>query len=297
MRTMLQKSLVGAFVFVAAVLATAPAGAGDPAARIALAASQPDANSPRSRPNTILAQIQIGSSPLKRRDPPPPTIRPQLVSKDPAGSDEIPCIVATRVDPRGDPRATPATCVVEVTDTLLLSYEEFWSSPGQLSAPVTVATTQPDGNVRRVTLNEPTETLYMRPGTPLGRYEFVATAGGRSIRGGFTVKAPAKRILLVSPESNGNIRAGRAVTVHLAGYRPSERVTLYLYRWIDHRDVNTGETIFAYATSIGQTTIDGRGEAALNFPTEPDDPPGSYLVVSSPAQQNNLFSGIFEVTK
>jgi hypothetical protein len=249
-------------------------------------------------PDAIYVQLPSRTSLLQRRDPPPPIVRPQLVSIDPAGDDLIVCVVATRADTGGNPRATPAECVAEITDTLSIWYRDFEGGDGKLIATISVAITQPDGTVRRSTITEEDrgEPFYLRPGTPIGRYEFVASAGGRSVKGGFTVKAPVKRILLV-PEDSSSIAAGKPVTVHLAGYRPSESVKLYLYRWLDHRDVGTGETIFQYATLISETTTDRRGEAVITFPTEPDDPPGTYLVYGSPEQENSLHSGIFDVTK
>ncbi len=250
-----------------------------------------------SRPDLILVQGTTAASPLKRRDLPVPTVRPRLVSQDPAGDNWITCIVTRGSDTGGNDRATPSECVVEITDTLGIWYRDLEDSSGKLIGPISVTTTDPAGNVRKTTVNDASEPTYLRPGTPLGRYTFVATAGERSVNGGYTVKAPTKRILVVGREADQQVTAGQPVTVDLAGYQPSERVTLYLYRWVDHRDVGTGETIFEYATQIRELTTDQRGEAAITFPTEPDDPLGSYLVASSPAQENDLYSGIFEVDK
>jgi hypothetical protein len=288
MRTTVQRSLASVVIVAASLLADGTA----------LPVWLPRSAVPSFGPDTIYVQLPSRTSLLQRRDPTPPTIRPQLVSIDPAGDDLIVCVVATGGDTGGNHRATPSECVAEITDTLSIWYRDFEDSAGKLIAPISVAITQPDGNVRRDTITEAnrSEPFYLRPGTPLGRYEFVASAGGRSVNGGFTVKAPAKRILLV-PEDSKSIGAGKPVTVHLAGYRPSERVKVYLYRWLAHRDVGTGQTIFQYATSISETTTDRRGEAAITFPTEPDDPPGTYLVYSSPEQKNDLNSGRFEVTK
>ena len=268
------KSLVSVSIIGAALLFADPRLLGGDLSTPA-ATSQKGAWLPRSSAESvdrgaIFVQLPGGTSLLKRRDPAPPTIRPQLVSKDPAGDNEIACVVATRSDTGGNARATPSECVVEITDTLSIWYRDFEDDTGKLIAPISVSTTQPDGSVRRETITEEDrgQPFYLRPGTPIGRYAFVASGGGRSINGGFTVKAPVKRILLV-PESSGDLRAGAPVTIHLAGYRRSERTTLYLYRWINHRDVGTGETIFQYATSIGDTTTDRRGEAAITLSTEP----------------------------
>jgi hypothetical protein len=278
------------FAFLMAALSTiTTSGARDQRTAAADAAVQ-------STPNMKFAQVRPGTSPLKRRDPPPPTIRPQLVSQDPAGDELITCVVGR--DTGGNPRAIASECIAEITDQLSIWFREFETSGGKLIGTIQVSITRPDGSVTGLTISEDNrgEPIYFAPGAALGRYSFVARAAGRSVTGGFTVKAPAKRILLVI-EADREIRGGQSVAVHLAGYRPSERVTLYLYLWFDHRDVGTGETIFKYATVLGSTTTDRRGEAVFSFPTEPDDPPGSYLVASSPAQQNFLFSGIFQVTR
>jgi len=250
-----------------------------------------------SRPDLILVQGTTVASPLKRRDLPLPTVRPRLVSQDPAGDNWITCIATRGSDTGGNDRATPSDCVVEITDTLGIWYREFEDSTGKLVAPISVATTDPAGNVSTTIVNDASEPTYLRPGTALGRYTFVATAGARSFSGGYTVKAPTKRILVAAHDADQQVTAGQPVTIDLAGYRPSEHVTLYLYRWADHRDVGTGETIFEYATQIRELTTDQRGEAAITFPTEPDDPLGSYLVVSAPAQENDLYSGTFDVDK
>jgi len=288
MRRLHKRSRAGLTAAVLIGLVTVVAGQG--------LAGPPQLGLSTSRPDLILIQA-TAASPLKRRDLPLPTVRPRLVSQDPAGDNWITCIITNGSDTGGNARATPSDCVVEITDTLGIWYRALEDSNGKLIAPISVAITDPAGNVRKTTVNDASEPTYLRPGTPLGRYTFVATAGGRSVSGGYTVKAPTQRILVAARDVDQQVMAGRPVTVDLAGYRPSERVMLYLYRWVDHRDVGTGETIFEYATQIRELTTDQRGEAAIAFPTELDDPPGSYLVVSSPTQENLLYSGIFDVEK
>jgi hypothetical protein len=206
--------------------------------------------------------------------------------------------VATRgADTGGNPRATPSECMTEITDKLSIWFRDFEAGDGKLIGTIQVSITRPDGSVTGLTISETNrgESIYFAPGAALGRYSFVARAAGRSVTGGFTVKTPAKRILVLI-EGNRDIRGGQSITAHLAGYRPSERVTLYLYRWFDHKDIGTGQTIFQYATVIGSTMTDRRGEAVFSFPTERDDPAGNYLVYSFPAQENVLDSGSFDVT-
>jgi hypothetical protein len=242
-----------------------------------------------------------GAGLLKRRDKAPPTIRPQLVSQDPAGADEILCMATTGRDTGGNYRATPAECKPEITDTLQLWYKDLEDARGNLLGPISVVITRPDGQTRTSTITEVNrgyDAIYLRPGSPLGRWDFVATAAGRSSNGGFTVRSPSKRILLAMPEVPGaEISPGAPVEVHLAGYRPAQRVSFYLYYRVGHRDVGTGETIFQYATAIGQSAADSRGEAIITFSTERDDPVGTYLVASLPVQQNLLYPAIFELKR
>jgi hypothetical protein len=239
-----------------------------------------------------------GAGLLKRRDKAPPTIRPQLVSQDPAGGGQLKnCELTSGRSTGGDPRATPAECVVEITDTLALGYQDLQVA-GKRPRTIALAITPPDGRVRNLTATDALDSndwLYLPPGAPLGTWGVVAAAEGRTSRGGFTVKRPAKPSLLAAPEPPVRlVRAGNPVIVHFAGYRPSEEVNFYLYRLVGHRDRGTGESIFDFAATIGRTTADQRGEGVISFATERDDPPGKYLVVTAPLQGSDLDAGTFD---
>jgi hypothetical protein len=80
--------------------------------------------------------------------------------------------------------------------------------------------TLPDGRVRQFTVNEVDQMLYLSPGMPLGRYDFKASASGRVVSGGCTVKSPTQRTLRVAFDSSFNeqARAGTLINIDLAGY-------------------------------------------------------------------------------
>jgi hypothetical protein len=294
--------------FAALVLATALLGgvsfAGDETAHQlvrSVLAGPGNAGAAHVRPGILLAQSSASAqSPLKRRDLPPPTIRPQLVSRDPAGDDEIDCEVGAPRRGPGEPiPATPSDCIAEITDTLSLSYTGFPTSGdlGHLISPISVTLMLPDGSTRRYLINEQTQTLYLEPGMPLGVYRFTGMGAGRSAAGGFTLKPAGKRVLRVALPSpyERTIQPGGLVTVHLAGYPALQTQTLYLYRYFSHRDVDSGLTYWQFATRLTSLTTNVRGEAAYSFATQPGDPLGQYLIVDDPLQQNDLNSATFEL--
>jgi hypothetical protein len=168
-----------------------------------------------------------------------------------------------------------------------------------LASPISVAMTQPDGQVRQFTVSEVTQMLYLRPGMPLGRYEFSGSASGRTVSGGFTVKSPTQRTLRVtfgSPYDDG-VQPGTPINVDLAGYPALTTVSLHLYRYLSHKDVDTGLTTWRYATQISRISVDLLGQASTSFPTERGDPPGQYLVYSDPPQVSDLNAARFELMK
>jgi len=252
-------------------------------------------------PGILLAQ-NSATSPLKRRDLPPPTVRPQLVSRDPAGDDEIDCEVGALRGRPGEPTpAIPSDCIAEITDTLSLGYIGFPTSGdlGRLISPISVTLMLPDGSTRQYLINEVPQMLYLQPGMPLGVYRFTGTGSGRSVAGGFTVKPSSQRVLRVAFPNpyERTVRPGALVTVHLAGYPAGQPQTLYLYRYFSHRDVDTGLTYWQFATRLTSLTTNPRGEAAYSFSTDPSDPLGQYLIIDDPLQQNDLNSATFELAR
>jgi hypothetical protein len=295
----LGKSRVTLCLALGSLLST-PAVAGDPPLRPVATMQLALMAGPSGLPSSdvVLALALGGPGLLKRRDKAPPTIRPQLVSQDPAGDGELKnCALTSGRSASGSPRATQAECVVEITDTLALEYQDLQIG-GKRPRSILLRITPPDGRARNLTATDALDShdwLYLRPGDPLGPWEVVATAEGRTSSGGFTVKRPAKPSLLAAPEPPVRlVRAGNPVIVHFAGYRPSEEVNFYLYRLVGHRDRGTGESIFKFATTIGRTMADERGEGIISISTERDDPKEKYLVVTSPLQRSNLDAGTFE---
>ena len=146
--------------------------------------------------NPILVQNRTTPSLLKRRDPVPPTLRPTLASANPQGDgDVITCRGTSTANgdfSDMDLRATPSNCVVGILDVLDVSLDFD-------SGPVDLVLTAPNGTQSRYSLSDRDDTKYMMPGTVLGTYTFVAFAGGRFLRGGYTVEAQSKPLLRVRP--------------------------------------------------------------------------------------------------
>ena len=250
-------------------------------------------------PHVVIQDFTLASV-LKQNLPPPPTLRPQLVSRDPAGDDEIQCVIGNAT--LGDHAAVPSDCVAEITDWLRLSYYAFTTSKdvgGDLVSPISVAMTLPDGRVQQFTVNEVDQMLYVSPGMPLGRYDIKASASGRVVSGGFTVKSPTQRTLRVAFNSpfDEQARAGRLINIDLAGYPALTTVSLHLYRYLSHKDVDTGLTFWRYATQISRISVGALGHASTSFPTDQDDPPGQYLVYSDPPQVSDLNAAKFELIR
>jgi hypothetical protein len=143
----------------------------------------------------------------------------------------------------------------------------------------------------------------MAPGTALGTYTFVATGGGRTVRGGYTVSAQSKPILRVRPNDPADaiqpwqaFNPGETVMVDMAGYAPGSLAKVYLYRGIPGRleQPHPGgrgltDAIFEFAAEIGQMRLDRRGEGTFSIETQPDDRLTHYFVLSDPQQQGNLW--------
>jgi hypothetical protein len=233
---------------------------------------------PAVSPRIIPVQNRLASSPLKRRDTPPPTIRPALMSKDPASGAQVDCVVSRQVE-RHQTRATPSECGAEITDTLSLEF------PDLDDGSIEVVIRAPDGSVGRFTTDRVLE-FYLAAGMPLGAYAVNASDGANSSRGGYTVRPARSRIVKVASETPV-FAPGQSIPVDLAGYRPGETVRLYLYRKVGHREVGTGQTDWEYAAAIGEVRINGRGETSITIPTEPDDPAGEYRIMSDPRQDDH----------
>jgi hypothetical protein len=258
---------------------------------------------PADRLAPILVQNRPPPNLLKRRDPTPPTLRPTLSSANPEGDGVvIRCRATSRAGDlilATDPRATPSTCVVAILDVLELSLDFA-------RGPVELVVTAPNGSQHRSSLPEPesfgtTNYEYMAPGTALGTYTVVATGGGRTLRGGYTVDAQTRPILRVRANDPADavqpwqaFNPGDAVSVDLAGYAPGSVVRFYLYRGIPGRmeqprrgGNGTTEAIFEFAAEIGQMRLDRRGEGSFAIETRRDDPQTQYMVLSDPRQQGD----------
>ena len=228
-------------------------------------------------PDVVFVQSRLETSVLKRRELPPPMIRPRLVSQDPAGANTVSCNVGGR-EFASQTLATPSECVAEITDTLQLTFSNFRSQ-------ILVSLTKPDGQLQRFNADNEVS-IYVDVGDPLGVYTFVATDGQRTKSGGFMVKSSTKRVVWIVGAENGVFR-GDTMIVDLAGYRPFESVALYLYRAYGHRDYGSGQTLWEYRASIGRTQMTARGEARIEIPTERDDPLGNYYIISDPRQADS----------
>ena len=87
----------------------------------------------------LLVQNRGAKSPLKLRDPPPPTLRPTLASKNPQGDGTVVmCRATDNLNDTALDRAIPSLCSASVLDVLSLDF-------GALLGSVSISLTSPDG--------------------------------------------------------------------------------------------------------------------------------------------------------
>lgn len=211
---------------------------------------------------------------------PSPTLRPTLVSGDPAGDEGVSCYLDPRTFANGyteTPRAVAPQCGVEITDTLRLEF-------GSGSVPARLLIKGPEGFSKVVSEPE----LYIDLGMPLGDYRFEGAAGGRDIVGGFAVKLSSKRVAQLRFR---DIEGTAIDHLALAGYRPSSRLTLYRYDQVSFQpNVGTGTRTWRLGPSVGEVAADVRGEARVDLPRSLFLPDRNYVIVSDPMQENSLNS-------
>jgi hypothetical protein len=217
-----------------------------------------------------LKPASLDVSPLQRQSAPPQGVEFQLALFDPSAGGNIIC----------DAPGEAEDCVVEITDELTLAFGQNVTS---------IQITWPDGTVEAYS-----DPVYLAPGQPLGVYIYEAVlTNGRTVTGAFTVQAATERTVLVRSVDKFRHRSeglpGMTFDVHLAGFQPSQRVILYLYKYngVTHSE-GTGLSEFEFFSELGTFNMSGRGEAVVTMPTEQDSLPGKYVVLSDPAMTDEM---------
>ena len=177
---------------------------------------------------------------------------------------------------------------------------------------VTIEVTRPDGtSVEQRTLAPTNATRWIfvpRPGYPDGTYTITVRQGDRvAIRGNIVLERASQPSIAVVPPAGfqGDVSAegapGDVFEVMLGGFPGPAEVPLYLYSTAQCTRVPTptpspeGEPNpdeegprTCYVTALPPARTNARGEAAYEFPSLPDDPPGTYYLTSSPADRSIL---------
>jgi hypothetical protein len=186
--------------------------------------------------------------------------------------------------------------------------------------PIDLTVTLPDGQVRSFQVlpehpfagtvgNALALRFIPQVGDPLGTYLFYALQGDRQ------ASAAAPVVLATSPwiTTPGDLfqppfgpqqalPPGGVFNFALSGVAPEQLVELYLYRGTEGHEFPLD---FSYLATLPPVTVDVRGEALFTLPTQPDDPPGFYLIETRPksnfvsdttAPPDRYFGdGVFEV--
>lgn len=211
---------------------------------------------------------------------PSPTLRPTLVSGDPAGDEGVACYVDPQTFANGyteAPRAVASACRVEITDTLRIEF-------GSAAAPDRLLIKGPAGYSKVVSQPE----LYIDLGLPVGTYRFEGAAKGREITGGFTVTLSSKRVAQLRFEDMDETSIDHLA---LVGYTPSSKLVLYRYDQVSFEpSIGTGTRTWRRGSAIGDVMMNERGEARVDLPRSLFRPAQNYLIVSDPMQENSLNS-------
>jgi hypothetical protein len=218
---------------------------------------------PTDTPEPTPSDTPIPESPLKRNDIPPEGVQAQLGFFTP----NILCL------PSEKPLITVAP-EAEIAQVLLICLTGF-QTQGAIAAEVKL----PDGAIRQNKI-EPSVGRWLwlsLPGDPLGEYTIIAQQGDLEASGTFTVR-PASVSRIAALTKSGP--PGATFQFALAGFQPGQ--ALYLYR--------LSGSNWVYATELPPAQVDGRGEAIYELSTQPDDPSGTYVVVTKPIRSAYLTS-------
>jgi hypothetical protein len=223
----------------------------------------------QSSPDTTVVQLR-------------PTIRPVLVSQDPAGDEGISCYVFPQTYPNGfteTPRAVASECVVEVTDLLRIEFSN-------VTAPATMTINGPDGFATQISDLE----WYVAPGMPLGEYTFSADVDGKPVTGGFTVKPSSKKVLQLRYKDPQDTIFDYGA---LAGYAPNQKIIIYYYEQSSYQpNVGTGTRTWRLGQAMGYVMANDRGEAVIKFDISKFGSKRNFLFVTDPFQESDLNSAM-----
>jgi hypothetical protein len=217
-------------------------------------------------------------SPLKRHDTPPEGVRPMLAGFG-FGGGEDPCRSGEEAerDPSVYVPGKP-----EIATEFYICVQGFAAN-----REIQIQVKYPDGRVKRDRISVPgyptptRSTLWTSlPGDPLGEYAVIATQGEGQAQHqamtSFMMSAASKPHIMVLPNMGP---PGTTFRFALAGFAPDKMVPLHLYR----QDTSCTDAIaYCYVTSLPPANMDSRGEAIYMLRTQPDDPQGSYRVITEP---------------
>lgn len=204
--------------------------------------------------------VAAGTSALRRRDVPPEGVAAQLAPP-------LAAIQAPHKGCRSDPSAAlavePSTSELAVGDATSVCLHGFSDDPVELKVRL------PDGPVRK--LPQPqfgVSTLAVAVLDPLGAYAITATQGQRSATASVSVALPERPVIeTLDPTA---APPGTTFRFGVASPGPGQSVELDLY------------AARRYRTTLAPGHTDGSGRLLYQLPTLPDDPLGTYCIVTRP---------------
>jgi hypothetical protein len=203
-------------------------------------------------------------SPLKRHDAPPEGVAEQLGFTLPAAG---PCKVT--LTPGDTPDESEPTPELTVVSTHKVCFEGF------AARSIHIVVTQADGSQVRV-VDMPADVAWSAtfyPGEPKGEHTLEATQESLAAVWRFNLVAPSNPVGIAIPSTGP---AGTTFAIALAGFDPGSEVTMLLYQ------LDPGTSKWIFRTVMESASVDGQGESTYMLATEPDDPTGTYRVLTDP---------------
>lgn len=216
---------------------------------------------------------------LQRRDAPPGGVQSQIATFGTGGGPT--CLAGINVPLAVEPNHPGIT----VGETVALCFVGF--APDR---PVDVEVVAPDGGVRlRKVVSDSTSpeytdfTLFWRAeaNVPQGEYVVNASQGDRSASAVFTVRPATQPHILLSPRYS--LPPGAAYTIDLVGFAPGTTARLHVYAL-------EGTRRLEYRATLAPVLLDAAGRGTATLATAPDDPPGTYVILSDEQAQQEDYA-------
>jgi hypothetical protein len=171
-----------------------------------------------------------------------------------------------------------------VTDYLTLFMKDFDPEQGMM-----VQLFLPDGSSQEFPSDNNYLDIYFYVGFPRGVYDFIAVQGEFMEVGSFTLQPSSHPVIHADLDEPHDL-----VYIDLAGFQPSERVLLNIYRETNVSIWTNLETLYIreYVTTLGPFLTDKLGEYIVEIPIVAGDPPGDYVIFANTNLEINTWFGV-----